>query len=107
MNKIQENIKRQFKRWLNNQKKSQSYKDYDSKEYDAFAHGYATGWIKALQAFKGWLAEFGEDSIIETEVKRMKELLNSNYACIGDDEKKCKREAYDEILSVIEYVKQS
>ena len=51
--------------------------------------------------------EFNEYSIIEAEVKRIKELLNRDYAYIGEDEKKCKREAYDEILSVIDYLRQS
>lgn len=104
MNKVIENINKQLKRWLGNQKKSQLYKDYDSAKYDQFAHGYATGWVKALQAFKGWIAEYGNDGAlerIEAEIQRMKVLQEQPYANISEEEKLSKIEAYDEVLSVI------
>ena len=51
-------ISKHGSKWKKRVEKSQAYKDYKSKDYDAFAHGYALGWYKALQAFKGWLKEY-------------------------------------------------
>lgn len=104
MNSVIENINKQLKRWLGNQKKSQLYKDQNSTRYDQFAHGYATGWVKALQAFKGWIAEFGNDGTLErmeTEIQRMKKLQELPYAYISEEEKLSKIEAYDEVLNII------
>lgn len=104
MKKILDNIRKQSTRWLNNQKKSQLYKDKGSKNYNPFAYGYATGWVKALQAFKGWIAEYGNDGAlerIEAEIQRMKKLQELPYANISEVEKLSKVEAYDEVLSVI------
>lgn len=50
-------ISKHGSKWKKRVEKSQAYKDYGSKDYDPFAHGYALGWYKALQAFKGWLNE--------------------------------------------------
>lgn len=105
MNRILDNVNKQSERWQRNQKKGESYKNGGIAKYDAFAHGYATGWVKALQAFKGWLTEFSDGNIpeeIKAEIYRCKALLERPYAYVGGDEKKCKDEAYNEILSFIE-----
>ena len=50
-------INKQGERWKRNVCKCE--KKRDTPDFDPFAYGYALGWYKALQAFKGWIKEHG------------------------------------------------